>query len=151
MAKGAGVALRWYCIQSKIRLDWIREKCAKEADLILFYTEKPECDIWDFEESKKYGSIPKYYLLGNLDESRVKKSMRSVLENRLSKEQAGFINYYKLLNNAFYMGESRKFIEAAKVGNCFANKWFSRDIGNVIFSLIKYAEVYYGRNFQTVW
>ncbi|MCR5273424.1 MAG: hypothetical protein K6E13_10680 [Lachnospiraceae bacterium] len=147
LAEGANMALVWYCNNTNVNVEWLSKEEADKADMILFYTENPNEDLWDFECCKKYIGIPRYYLLGNLEESCIEESKKSIFYHRLSEIQTGFLNYINLLKEAFYYGKSKQFIKAAKKGSYYENEWFKRAISRIVFSLLKYGEVYYGRNF----
>jgi len=144
MAKGAYIALQWYCIQDHIEISWTDNPYADDVDMILFYTEKPDMDIWEFLYSSPFRHLPKFFLIGNyydICESAMDKTM---LENRLGQEQIGTIHYNTLLAEAFYKGKINSFLKAAKEGNCYATARFQSDVGHVIFAVQKYKEVYYG-------
>jgi len=144
MAKGAYVALQWYCIQDHIDISWTENPNADNVDMILFYTERPDIDIWNFLYSPPFRRLPKFFLIGNYHDICESVMGRTMLENRLKSEQFGTIHYNILLTDAFYKGKIDSFLKAAKEGNCYATAMFRSDVGHVIFSVQKYKEVYYG-------
>ncbi|MCR5469113.1 MAG: hypothetical protein K6F37_09140 [Lachnospiraceae bacterium] len=147
MANGTKRALENSNVSSHADFKWMRNGEEKNADMILFYTEKPETDIWEFENEKPYGNVPRFYLMGNLDENSSDFGKRYLVENRLSKVQTEEMDIGKVMRNAFYSGNCKKFFDAAREGNVYANRWFVDEVGRIILSIQKYGEVYYGRDF----